>query len=109
MQTRDGWKARIICFDYKDPVRPIIALIESTAGTKEELYYYSPNGKSDPNKPKLDLVMVKIKHKGFVNVYKDAFDNYYSDKYIYKSIQEAKNNIISSRIYIDTIEISWEE
>lgn len=38
--TRDGRKARIICFDKED-IRPIVALIKSDKGGESAYYYYT--------------------------------------------------------------------
>lgn len=61
--TRDGRKARIICFDRKD-VRPIIALIESDNGN-EGVYYYYADGLNLDNYPSVfDLMMSLEKKEG---------------------------------------------
>lgn len=38
--TRDGRKARIICFDYKGPFKTIIALVENKETGFEEIKEY---------------------------------------------------------------------
>lgn len=67
VKTRDGRPARIISFDCKDVVRPIVALVE-TEPNKEEVLMYSPSGKTDITEPGLDLVMRSEKHEGWVNI-----------------------------------------
>ena len=69
--TRDGRKARIICFDVKGSMYPIIALIEESEG--EKLCSYMPNGRSYKNEKECidDLMMLPEKKEGWVNVYKD--------------------------------------
>lgn len=44
--TRNGHDVRIICFDKKDNLKPIVALIKGTDGF-EELAYYNKFGKLD--------------------------------------------------------------
>jgi len=46
--TKCGFPVRIICFDRKDPVRPIVALVTMPDG-REETYYYPPNGRNIDN------------------------------------------------------------
>ena len=47
--TRDGRKIRIICTDAKTPY-PVIALVESTDGTTEQLLSFIKNGKYFDNR-----------------------------------------------------------
>ena len=42
--TRDGRKARIICFDYKGPFETMIALVENKETGFEEIKEYFWNG-----------------------------------------------------------------
>lgn len=57
--TRDGHKARIICFDAKGDPCPIIALVEENG--IESAYHYDKNGQNAYNKSKLDLMMLPEK------------------------------------------------
>lgn len=74
--TRDGRKARIICFDAKGE-KPIIALIAN--GNSEDVNYYYITGKvrfldkEDEN----DLMMLPEKKEGWILLRKDGcvFDN----------------------------------
>lgn len=95
--TRDGRKARIICFDKRGKF-PIIALIDE--GDIEVHYYYSHNGKSADCVSDYDLMMLPEKKEGWVNVYKDS---------VYETKDDALIGRSESRGYIDTIKISWEE
>jgi hypothetical protein len=105
--TRDGRKARIICFDAKGE-KPIIALIAN--GNSEDVNYYYITGKvrfldkEDEN----DLMMLPEKKEGWVNVYKKEQNRYV--KGIFPSREIALNFISEkSREYIATIKITWEE
>ena len=94
--TRDGRKARIICFDVKAK-KPIAALI--TNDDTEEAHFYYDNGRSDQYQEyRYDLMMLPEKKEGWVNVSKFS---------IYASKEEA----LSHKTYdiIDTVKISWEE
>lgn len=65
VMTRSGSKARIICFDAKDPIRPIIALVTGDNGM-ESIVHYAPNGKCNPDCPESDLVMDIQHHEGWI-------------------------------------------
>ena len=99
--TRDGRKARIICFDRKD-VRPIIALIKSADNDDEGVYYYYADGLNLNSYPSVfDLMMLSEKKEGWVNIYDDMI--------IYESKEEAKIGIATERNYIATTKVEWEE
>ena len=99
--TRDGRKARIICFDRKD-VRPIIALIKSADNDDEGVYYYYADGLNLNSYPSVfDLMMLSEKKEGWVNIYDDMV--------IYESKEEAKIGIATERNYIATTKVEWEE
>ena len=96
--TRDGRKARIICFD-RDWDMPIVALVSDPLG--ESVHYYLSNGKVGFYKQSdEDLMMYPEKKEGWMNVYKDS---------VYDTKDEALIGRSEIRDYIDTIKISWEE
>ena len=101
--TRDGRKARIICFDRND-IKPIVALITFINGTSviEKAFYYFEDGyhlsKNDKNN--YDLMMLTEKKEGWINIYK---------RLVYRTKEEAQSNINPGNEIIDTIKISWEE
>ena len=104
--TRDGRKARIICFDrrlfYKNVSYPILALVECYDG-EDDVCGYNEKGKvliEDGAEYKDDLMMLPEKKEGWVNVYKDS---------VYDTKDEALIGRSESRGYIDTIKINWEE
>ena len=100
--TRDGRKARIICFDAKGD-KPIIALVEM--GTDEIPNNYPIDGKAISAKETYyDLMMLPEKKEGWVNVYKDGL----LGTRAYNTKKEAFDNA-SPCDYIDTVRISWEE
>ena len=95
--TRDGRKARIICFDKADE-RPIVALISDSGS--EFVYEYLIDGRcyksrDDDN----DLMMLPEKKEGWVNVYRNI---------IYKTKEEAFNRRDKEN-YLMTIKVGWEE
>ena len=75
--TRDGSKARIICFDYKSSDDySIIALVDN--GDNEIPYKFSKEGKFNPNcTDAYDLMMLPEKKEGWILLRKDGcvFDN----------------------------------
>lgn len=111
--TRDGRKARIICFDrklfFKKISYPILALVERPDG-EDDVCAYNEKGKvliEDDEEYKDDLRMLPEKKEGWVNVYKGSV---YISVYprIYKSREEAvSDNTTVNRI--DTVKIYWEE
>ena len=108
--TRDGRKARIICFDAKDTkIGPtIVALIETRNGY-ESIERYNIQGKClIDGSDNYDLMMLPEKKEGWVNVYK-GIDGVTFSKNPYTSKDEAikKSGILFGRI--DTIKVSWEE
>ena len=107
--TRDGRKARIICFDRKDNT-PIVALIECVNGA-EILQCYFNNGKCCHYETSdYDLMMLPEKKEGWVNVYKEEInkDIRLMEQTVYKTRKEAYDNA-SPRDYVDTVKIEWEE
>lgn len=107
--TRDGRKARIICFDAKCD-KPIVALIYDC--NKETVLQYLENGRFFVDQiDKYDLMMFPQKKEGWVNVYK----SYNVGKKIpcmasiYPTKEEAKKSSVVGFDYVDTVKIEWEE
>lgn len=105
--TRDGRKARIICFDLKNDEYPIIAAVENDSS--ETLFSYTTNGEiADGIESDKDLMMLHEKKECWTNVYKKEQNRYV--KGIFPSREIALNSISEkSREYIATIKITWEE
>ena len=109
--TRDGRKIRIICTDAKTPY-PVIALVESTDGTTEQLLSFIKNGKYFDNRSNAeDLFFAPEKHEGWVNVFRDGSGSGYKYAVIFNSGQEARNDVVENERcgYITTTKIEWEE
>lgn len=79
--TRDGSKARIVCFD-KAGIYPVIALVQEE-GT-ETCHFYSQDGECADCGNGYDLMMLPEKRSGWINVKKDAG--------LFKSREEAERN-----------------
>lgn len=105
VKTRDGRPARIISFDCKDVVRPIVALVE-TEPNREEVLMYSPSGKTDITEPGLDLFIATTIVERWVNVYKCGCGYCYI---YHDSEQEALEKKDYYSEYVATTKISWEE
>ena len=97
--TRDGRRARIICFDCKDETFQIVALVSGSLG-KEEIISYDKAGYSTTRDHDEMLMMLPEKKEGWINVYKER---------IYSTKEEAIEATYDGVTYIDTIKISWEE
>lgn len=108
VQTRDGKKARIICFDKRNEQCPIVALVEDEDG-REYARSYTNSGKwfGDDCSNKHDLFMASEKKEGWINIYTDnhgvkRVSGVFFDDY------DALNEPESVRD-IATIKIEWEE
>ena len=109
--TRDGHKARIICFDRID-AKPILALVLSTDGKGEDVLSYFVSGKriASPLESDLDLMMLSEKKEGWVNIVRGNDGKSYMGRGIFQSKEEAENTIKAfSDNLIDTVKINWEE
>ena len=102
--TRDGRKARIICFDRKfyhdDGYNyPIVAMVNDN--DNELVHAYTQDGLLIGNKEsELDLMMLPEKKEGWVNVYKER---------IYSTKEEAIEATYDGVTYVDTVKVCWEE
>ena len=102
--TRDGRKARIICFDTINKGNyPIIALLEDKGC--EAIFYYNKDGKCNVG-TEIDLMMLPEKKEGWINIYKD-FEDTVCCAYLTK--EDALKNRSIEDGYITTIKIEWEE
>lgn len=102
--TRDGRKARIICFDTINKGNyPIIALLEDK-GCKA-IFYYNKDGKCNVG-TEIDLMMLPEKKEGWINIYKDFEDTVCC---VYPTEKEALEDGETEKDYITTIKIEWEE
>lgn len=97
--TRDGRKARIICFD-KMGVYPVVALVQK--GGVEVCHFYTEDGKC-VEETSNDLMMLHEKKEGWINVYQLNT--------CYKTKEEAEANIDRDyeNEYVRTVKINWEE
>ena len=106
--TRDGRKARIICFD-RNSNKPIVALI--TTNDREYLTEYYCDGRISHNSSESnDLMMLPEKKEGWINVAKEPLgEDAVALGYIYQSYEDAVKAGTDNDRYIATVKISWEE
>ena len=98
--TRDGRKARIICFD-RNSIQPIVALIKNF--NEEEsinVFFKDGHSLSKNNEVEADLMMLPEKKEGWAKVRKDI--NLYDTK------EEADRKMIGNDEYV-TAKVEWEE
>lgn len=102
--TRDGRKARIICFDTINKGNyPIIALLEDKG--YEAVFYYNKDGKCNVGTER-DLMMLPEKKEGWINLCKNNHGDTLAVG-VFPSREEAVSNCPPS--YLSTIKIEWEE
>ena len=116
VMTRDGRNVRIVCFDCKDPVKPIVALVENTVvyefperheKIEEDVVKYSPQGNAGDMHN--DLVMASERKTGWVNIYKEPGGEH-SAIGVYRTDQEAADDGFKGNEYpVATVKIEWEE
>ena len=107
--TRDGRRARIICFDCKDETFQIVALVSGSLG-KEEIISYDKAGYSTTRDHDEMLMMLTEKKEGWVNVYREESNN--NERLIEQTIYKTRKDAFEHACpqgYITTTKINWEE
>lgn len=110
--TRDGRKARIICFDrklYHDGYNyPIVAMVNDN--DNELVHAYTQDGLLVGNAEcELDLMMLPEKKEGWINVYKVGDSTYVTDENIYETKEEAIYAGKENTTYVASSVTEWEE
>ena len=109
--TRDGHKARIICFDRID-AKPILALVPSPDGKGEGVFDYFVSGQRFANalESDLDLMMLPEKKEGWINIIKTEDGGYCCKGEVHSDYNDAFSENINA---LDnrgiTVKIEWEE
>lgn len=107
--TRDGRKARILCYDLKGAEYFIVAAIETHDCLAESISAYDKNGRFDHDKENNnDLMMIPEKKEGWINLYWE--DGMIEDCTCipYATREDALDNISDPR-FVTTVKIEWEE
>ena len=103
--TRSGKPVIIHCTNYESD-GPIIAEVKGYNKSRS----YQRNGRyylyDDSN---FDLFFATEKHEGWVNIYKDAYNNYVGQYRIFESKEVAEKEGKGCKAYIATVKIEWEE
>lgn len=103
--TRDGRKARIICFDFQSIENtPIVATVQVTDKQEVISHYYEDGRQFVDGISELDLMMLPEKKEGWVNVYKGGL----LDTKSYPTKKEAFDKACPEG-YVDTVKVCWEE
>lgn len=97
--TTDGKNVRIVCFD-KIGAYPVIALVQEEG--IETCHFYSQDGKCADCGNEYDLMMLREKKKGYVNIYSNMIHATLEDA------DKARENANDSN-YIETLEVEWKE
>ena len=115
--TRDGRKARIICFDYNGETGdyPIVALVHYNKGNKcyERVLKYTSDGlfnKYGDCQHDDDLMMLPEKKEGWINIIKTEDGVYCCKGELYSDYNDAfieNINVLDNRGI--TVKIEWEE
>ena len=108
--TRNGRMARIICFDKKSPIRPIIALIPDRYGNECPYSFYKDGRIYYDSDNDYDLMMLTEKHEGWVNIIRGDNGKPLMGRTISETEEKAKCaiNLAMDKI-IATIKINWKE
>lgn len=108
--TRDGRRARIICFDVTRK-QPIIALLESEEAGEGvvQIYYKDGSYYGSGLKDNRDLMMLPEKKEGWVNIYNRFGTELICDGRFYFTKEDALSYIDNDGTYVKTIKVEWEE
>lgn len=109
--TREGFRARIVCFDADNDRFPIVALLKSDNGKEYPASFTKEGRFSDWEVDSSNgLLMVGEKKEGWMNIYK-RMDQVMNSS-IYETKGEAMYKIIRENeypTYITTVRVEWEE
>ena len=109
--TREGRKARIICFDAKGMHQSIIALITQDNGVEYiETYYSNGRFNDDINSQSdYDLMMFLEKKEGWINVYRNEKGEYWSEQILFRTKKDATDFVHDYAQHVTTVKVEWEE
>lgn len=109
--TREGFRARIVCFDANNDRFPIVALLEGEDGKEYPASFTKKGRFTDGEKDSpTDLCMVGEKKEGWMNIY-IRMDQVMNSS-IYETKEKAMDKIIRENeypTYITTVRVEWEE
>lgn len=109
--TREGFNARIICFDANNDRFPIVALIIDSNSSNEYPVSLTKKGRfSDGEKDTPDdLFMVGEKKEGWINIYEASKERCIGA--VYNSKETAMRMKVNEKdiTCITTVRVEWEE
>lgn len=108
--TREGFRARIICFDADNDRFPIVALLKGDNGKEYPVSFTKEgrfsDGEADSSK---DLFMVGEKKEGWINIYEASKERCIGA--VYNSKGTAMRMKVNEKdiTCITTVRVEWEE
>ena len=109
--TREGFRARIVCFDANNDKFPIVALIKDSNSSNEYPVSLTKKGRfsdgeADSGK---DLFMVGEKKEGWINIYKALKERCIGA--VYNTQETAMRMKVNEKdiTCITTVRVEWEE
>lgn len=109
--TREGFKARIICFDANNNRFPIVALLKDSNSSNEYPVSLTKKGRFSDGEAdsQKDLFMVGEKKEGWINIYKGLEERCIG--MVYNTKEEAMRMKINEKdvTYKATVRVEWEE
>ena len=107
--TRDGRKARIVCFDLQSIEKtPIVAAVQVT-DKQEVIANYYENGQQFINGiSELDLMMLPEKKEGWINIYRNEKGEYWSGQMLFSTKKDATDAHDYAQ-YVTTVKVEWSE
>lgn len=109
--TREGFRARIICFDADNDRFPIVALIKDSNSSNEYPVSLTKKGRFSDGEAdsQKDLLMVGEKKEGWINIYESGMERCIG--MVHKSKEEAMRMKVNEKdvTYKATVRVEWEE
>ncbi|WP_195401659.1 hypothetical protein [Bacteroides ovatus] len=109
--TREGFKARIICFDANNNRFPIVALLKDSNSSKEYPASFTKEGRFSDGEvdSSNDLLMEGIKKEGWINIYETFMERCIGA--VHKSKEEAMRVKVNEKDVTckATVRVEWEE
>lgn len=109
--TREGFNARIICFDANNNRFPIVALLKDSNSSNEYPVSLTKKGRFSDGEvdSSNDLLMEGIKKEGWINIYEAVSERCIGA--VHKSKEEAMRVKVNEKgvTYKDTVRVEWEE
>ena len=108
--TRDGRKARIICFDLQSIEKtPIVAAVQVTDKQEVISHYYEDGRQFVDGISELDLMMLPEKKEGWINIYRNEKGEYWSEQILFRTKKDATDFVHDHAQYVTTVKAEWEE